>query len=215
LPIGFLEKSPQRTSNGELMPTADAANSIVVKKSAPYRGTTKVWSNRYHFDGDLPPDPTHWTTLCDAVVAAEKTIFESATEIIQIIGYDAGSASSSNPHGDAVFTKDYTQAGTFAPATGDVGAPGDCASIIRYSTPDRSTKNHPIYLMNYYHGVFRAASDPDTLAADQKTALEAYADDWLAGFSDGAETHVRCRPNGNVAIGRRVDPYVRHRDFPT
>jgi hypothetical protein len=69
--------------------------------------------------------------------------------------------------------------------------------------------------MNYMHGVYNTDADADLLAADQKLVMEGYADAWLAGFSDGAETHVRCGPSGHVATGRRVDPYIRHRDFPT
>jgi hypothetical protein len=69
--------------------------------------------------------------------------------------------------------------------------------------------------MNYYHGVFNESTGADELSPTQKTRLEAYADDWISGFSDGAENHERCGPRGAVATGRRVDPYVRHRDFPT
>jgi len=197
------------------MATADTKNSIVVKKSCSYRATTKVWSNRYHFDGDLPPDPAHWDTFMDNVVAAEALVISNLQEIIQVIGYDASSASGTNPHGDSVYAKDYTTVGSFTPAVGDVGAPGDCASLVRYGTPDRSTKNHPVYLMNYYHGVYRASTGADVLSPTQKTALEDYADAWIAGFTDGAETHERCGPRGAVATSRRVDPFVRHRDFPS
>jgi hypothetical protein len=197
------------------MATPDTRNSIVIKKQGGYRAGDKVWSNRYHFEGDLPATPAAWETLADAIVAQEKTVFHSEQTIIQAIGYDKASATSTNPHGDAVFAKDYTTAGTFTPATGDVGAPGDCASLVRYATPARSTKNHPVYLMNYYHGVFNRSASADTLSPTQKTALEAYADHWISGFSDGTENHERCGPRGAVATGRRVDPYVRHRDFPT
>lgn len=188
---------------------------MVVKKSGLYRGNTKIWSNRYHFDGDLPPNPAAWDTLMNAVVAAEKAVFSSDITIVQVVGYDASSASTTNPHGDAVYTKDYTTVGTLVPLSGEVGCPGDCASLVRYGTPERSSKNHPVYLMSYYHGVFNEDTNSDALAPTQKTALEAYADDWIAGFSDGAETHVRCGPTGAIATSRRVDPFVRHRDFPT
>jgi hypothetical protein len=194
---------------------ADTKSSIVVKKQADYRGLSKIWSNRYHFDGDLPPDPVHWNAFMDAVVDAEKLILPATVEIVQVVGYDAATASSTNPHGDAVYSRDYTTVGTFAPAVGDVGCPGDCAALIRYGTPVRSVKNHPVYLMNYYHGCFNTTTDGDHLAADQLAAMQTYGTAWITGFSDGTETHHRVGPRGAVATSRRVDPYIRHRDFPS
>lgn len=194
---------------------ADTASSIVVVKQGDYRGTTKQWSNRYHFDGTLPPDPAHWDTFMNAVVAAEKLVYDSFTEIVKVIAYDASSASSSNPHGDAIYAKDYTTAGTWVPATGDVGCPGDCASLLRYTTSKRSSKNHPVYLMNYYHGVHNTASAVDSVAADLLTLLETYGAAWISGFSDGADNHTRVGPDGTQALTVRCDPYVRHRDFPS
>jgi hypothetical protein len=192
----------------------DTRHSVVIVKNGPYRGTTRNWSNRYHFEGDLPPDSAHWTTLVDAITAQEKTILTAVTHIIQAVGYDSASATVTNPHGDAVFSKDYALAGTGGPWASADPSPGDAASLVRYATPARSSKNHPVYLFNYYHGCWSVAGDSDTLNAALKVALEAYADDWLAGFGDGAETHVRCGPHGAVATARRVDPFVRHRDFP-
>jgi hypothetical protein len=186
----------------------------VIKKNMPYRGFTQTWSNRYHFEGDLPPTPADWETFADAIVAEEKTVFESGTEIIEAIGYDSSTATSSNPHGDAVWTGTYSVAGTFTHTSGDQACPGDAAAIIRYSTPARSAKNHPVYLMNYYHGVFMSATTQDNLATDQKSALTAYGAAWVAGFSDGTENHERCGPRGAVALSALVNPYVRHRDFP-
>jgi hypothetical protein len=194
--------------------TPDTKNSIVIVKSGPYRGSDRQWSNRYHFEGDLPPDSAHWQTFADAIVADEKAIYTSIMEIVQAVGYDASTATSTNPHGDAVFSADYTTAGTGGPWATSDPSPGDAASIIRYSTPARSSKNHPVYLFNYYHGCWSVAGSPDTLNAALKTALEAYGTAWLTGYSDGAETHERCGPRGAVATSRRVDPFVRHRDFP-
>jgi hypothetical protein len=193
----------------------DTAHSIVVKKQGDYRGQTKIWSNRYHFTNDLPADPAHWDTFMNAVVAAEKLIYAASETIIQVVGYDASTASSSNPHGDAVYSKDYTTAGTFVPAGTDVGVPGDCASLVRYTTAVRSSKNHPVYLFNYYHGCWGDGTSADTQSPTQVTREETYATAWITGFSDGSETHSRCGPSGHVALTRRVDPFIRHRDFPS
>lgn len=197
------------------MATPDTRNSVVVKKSGGYRGGTKIWSNRYHFEGTLPTSPSEWDTLFGHIVAAEKTCFHSEQTIVECVGYDSASATSTNPHGDAVYAAPFAVTGTFTPGTNDVGAPGDCASLVRYSTPARSSKNHPVYLMNYYHGVFNLSNNADALSPTQQTALEDYADAWITGFSDGSIVHERCGPRGAVATGRRVDPFVRHRDFPT
>lgn len=196
------------------MATPDTRNSIVVTKQFGYRGSTRTFSNRYHFEGDLPADSTAWETLSDNITADEKLIFPSFVTIVQATGYDASTATSTNPHGDAVYTKVYSIAGTFVAGGGDVAIPGDSAGLVRYNTSARSSKNHPVYLFNYYHGGFRAASTTDDLASDWVTALDTYAGQWVTGFTDGTGARPRCGPRGAVALGHTIDPYVRHRDFP-
>lgn len=123
------------------------------------------------------------------------------------VGYDAGSEV-------PVFSKSYATAvtGSFGAS---VAAPGDAAALVRYSTAQRSVKNHPIYLFNYYHQAMAATAGPvDTLIAAQRTAIQTYAALWVSGFSDGTVTHHRCGPQGHVATGVFVDTFIRHRDFP-
>lgn len=175
-----------------------------------YRGSARLWSNRYHFDGSKPADNTKWTTFADAVTAAEKAIWQNSVgfQIVEALGYDAGSDV-------PVFTKTYALNGSHAAYTNYTMQPGDVAAMVRYSTADRTAKNHPLYLYNWYHFVLGGTAQPvDELHDTMQTAIGTYAAAWITGFSDGAVTHHRCGPNGNLATGYVVNEYLRHRDFP-
>lgn len=192
-------------------PTPSTVPSIKVVKTTPYLGGSVVWSNRYHFSGGTPADSTHWTTLANAVTTAEKAIYAASpvlTQIIETVGYAAGSEI-------PVFTKTYALNGTLAPAGTIPAAPGDAAVLVRYSTASRTAKNHPLYLFNYYHGIYtNGVGSQDYPWATQKTAIATYATSWITGFSDGSFTLVRCGPQGDLATGQLVGTYITHRDFP-
>jgi hypothetical protein len=185
-----------------------ATPSIKVTKSFTYRTVTKSFSNRYHFNGGTPSDTAHWTTLSDAIVAAEKAMLDAGVTITGTVGYAAGSDV-------PVFSKTYAVAGTGAFWASGIKPPGAAAGLIRYSTTARTAKNHPVYLFNYYHGVAAASNAAnDTVLGSQKTAMGTYAAAWIAGFSDGTITAVRAGPNGATATGHFEAPYLTHRDFP-
>lgn len=184
--------------------------SIKVIKSIPYQSGSRLVSNRYHFNGGTPADASHWHTLMDNVVAAEKLIYSALVEITDCIGYGAGSDI-------PVASKSYTTAGTWA-ATGPVSVtPSNVAILGRWSTAARTSKNHPVYLFSYFKGAYvdsASSGDQDTPAPAQVSLIDTYLGDWITGFSDGSITAVRAGPNGATATGHQVDPWLTHRDYP-
>jgi hypothetical protein len=184
-----------------------ATPSVKIEKTFTFKGNLKKFSNRYHFSGGTPADDAHWHTLMDAVTAAEKAIFPAATVIVAAIGYAAGSDS-------PVSSKTYSLSGT-NPLSGSQ-MPGESVALLRWATAARSTKNHPIYLFNYFHSAMRAASPTttDTLHPTQRSAIDTYAAAWIAGFSDGTLTLKRAGPNGANATGSFTEEFFTHRDFP-
>lgn len=186
---------------------ASTRPSIKVVKTINHRGVVRSWSNRYYMTGPIPSDATHWTTLSDGIVNAEKAVLADHVVITGTFGYAAGSDV-------PVFTKTYTTAGLIATGTTQ-RAPSEVVALVRYSTAVRTAKNHPVYLFNYYHGVYAdAIGTPDTLKAAQRTALQTYAGSWVSGFSDGTNLQVRSGPHGQTATGVFVDSLLTHRDFP-
>lgn len=186
-----------------------ATPSIKVVKTFNFKGGARLWSNRYHFLGGTPADATHWHTLMDAVTTAERAALTGDCTIVDALGYAAGSDV-------PVAEKVYSLAGTASVVSGAQITPGEVCGLVRYSTASRTSKNHPIYLFNYYHGmaVLFASGKADLLDANIKSALQTYATAWIAGFSDGTHTLTRAGPNGQAATGSIVEEYVTHRDFP-
>lgn len=184
-----------------------ATGSIRVIKNIEFRGGLREWSNRYYFDGTLPPDPATWEIFADNVVDLEKALFVSDIGFTRVVGYGAASDV-------GVYTKDYTTAGTFTGSDLE-NTPPDVAALGKWTTAKRTSKNHPVYLYNYWHGaLIHAATARDALLFAQFTAFNAYMQDWIDGITDGTVDHHRCGPDGTLALTGAVEEYVRHRDFP-
>lgn len=188
---------------------ATVVPSIRIVKSSPFKGGLRDFSNRYSFTGGVPADSAHWTTLADAIIAVEKTLYAGDKTIIEAIGYHAGSDV-------PVFSATYSTAGTLTPSGSSIDTPLQNAALIRWSTAARSTKNHPIYAFSYMHGVqyTDATSGWDKVAATQHSNYQTFAGDWIAGFSDGTNTYIRSTPSGHAAVGSVVEEWTTHRDFP-
>lgn len=188
-----------------------ATPSIKINHTFLYRGQTKTWSNRWHFNGGTPADPAHWSTLGLAIIAAEKLCFTNDVTLTGWVGYNAGS--------DLPIASGVTStAGTYTKPGGGYVMAGDAAAMMKWSTTARTSKNHPIYLFSYMHGILgNTSSAGDVVDSSQRALFNVYGAAWVTGFSDGTNTYVRAGPNG--ATGAYVvatNPwYVRHRDFPS
>lgn len=182
--------------------------SIKSTKEFTFRGASILFTNSYHLnEPTFSGTSTDWESVADAVVALEGAAMASTVTIVKIELFNAGSDLS-------IYEKAYTTVGSVDDTGGDQ-CPGDVAALVRYATDQRSTKNRPIYLYNWYHAALKATSgDPDTLLTAQKTALETLATDFITGFTIGGTTYRRAGPNGAVAQSRVVAGYLRHRDFP-
>jgi hypothetical protein len=179
----------------------------LVKQFTFRGGSGKQWTNRYHFGPDTPTTDAEWDALTDAVVTGEKACLPSYVTIVGSVCYAAGSDL-------PVHSKTYSTAGTLALGT-TIPTPGEAAALIRYSTTARTTKNHPVYLFNYYHGVrLDQPGDNDTVAAAQRTAMGTYATNWVSGGWVAGKSYKRRGPNGATAVGSLVETLVTHRDFP-
>lgn len=181
--------------------------SVKIVKHFSYEGGTKAWSNRYFVTGDDPSD-AQFVAIVSAIKTLEANCFTSVVSYDEAVGYHAGSEL-------PVWSETLSGSGGLTPATGRVRCPGDCVGIVRFSTDARTTKNHPVYLFKYYHGVYaQQSSQPDNIGDDFYAAYDALGAGLVTGVSDGSTTRHICGPRGAVAIGHTVQSYVRHRDFP-
>jgi hypothetical protein len=180
-----------------------------------YRGGVQQFSNRFHFSGGTPANDAAWAALSlDLRDHADGGVrkgyigcIPAHVTIVKALGYAAGSDI-------AAWSEDLSEAGERTSTT--FRCSGDSALLMRWLTAARSSKGHPIYLMSYIHGVQHESGNGDNLNTGDVTSAERFVERWWnGGFSDGTNTYHRAGPNGATAVSGVVDPFVRHRDFPT
>lgn len=181
--------------------------SIRVVHTCAYRGGTREVSNRYFFNGNDAPTDADFAALWVLLKPYERDTFPASEHLVRVLGTHPGSEV-------PVWEVNPSDVGTLDESGMD-RCPGDCAAIIRYTTTQRTTKNHPIYLWNYYKPCYKApGGPPDTLVNNNVTQLERIGQAWVDGFSVGGATLKKCGPYGAVAQSRLVLATIRHRDFP-
>lgn len=189
---------------------ASTQASVKIVKQFSYRGATKSYSNTYHLDASSVPDTTHWNTLFDNIVALEKACYPSSVTITGATGYNAGSDV-------PVASKGYSTAGTMTPGGNDVECPGDCCYMYKFTTTQRTSKNHPVYLFKYMKPAYRTTTGTnDQVTSTQTVPMNTFFNAWIAGgagFSDGTTTYHLAGPRGAVAQTKITPSYISHRDF--
>jgi hypothetical protein len=190
-----------------MAPAPSTRPSIKILYTIPYRGGSKTWSVRFHLSGGTPANSAAWAALSLALRTDLKAGISSGLSIVGAVGYAAGSEV-------PVWSEVVSVAGTLASGT---PATGDSAAMVRWTTDARSTKNHPIYLFNWFHGAsWSGSGSSDTLLAAQATVYANFATKFAsggAGYSDGTLTYHRAGPYGAVGLVGSCNQYVRHRDF--
>lgn len=181
--------------------------SIKWRFSSSYKGGTKVWSTTFHLTGGDWQDQAHFNTFADNMKAYLVTLITDRCTMIDATGYNGGSDL-------PVFTKSYNVACTQATSP-NWQSPLEQCILLRFTTTQRSTKNHPIYLFNYIHAVYPAgASSPETPNSALKSTWDSRCATFIAGITDGSLTRKRCGPRGAVAQTGAAETYLVHRDFP-
>lgn len=182
--------------------------SVKVIKQSPYKGGLKEWSNRWYFSPTGPMDLTTFEDLSDWLVGIEHNYLGTPCTIIGTTGYNPGSEV-------PVHTKTYSTACTATLAGSQSFATLEVASLWRFTTDQRSVKNHPIYGFKYYHQqILDTLPDREAMPPPHQASQQTDANLILAGNVVGGTTYFPCTAYGAVFQQAFVEPMYTHRDFP-
>lgn len=181
---------------------------LTIIKRFTYRGNnTEEWSNTYALSGATPTDSAAWRTLFDALVAEEKKLYHSTSQVVGGYGYDKIPAKGDH----AIYAIDLTVAPN-SPVNGtlpDAGNPsfsGDQAAWVRWGLDRFSSTGKRVYLRKYFHDGDRGTASPDVIATAYKTALNAFGTKMLDGSFAGGR-HITDK-NSATPIGSGASSYV-------
>lgn len=173
-----------------------------------WRGTTKQWSQLWHWTEGNWASQGQFDTFATLLFNNLKTFTNPRVTFVEAVAYNPGSFL-------PVFTHVIGSPGTYAEGT-PPEATGEACMLWKFTTDQRTTKNHPIYLFKWFHGVQAdGATDPDTLRNGTRTSAESVLTTILAGLSDGTNTRHYCGPRGAVAQTGSVNTKLHMREFPT
>ena len=182
--------------------------SLRVHMVVPYEGASHDWSMRFHFSGGVPASDADWLTFAEALWTSLKPGILDNVHRHAYTGY----VSDASP---AVFNSVPASAAGTCSRTGLQTQTAYIAANMYWPTDARDSRNHPIYLRNYVHGVVIQDADAcQPVGTVQKAALAAFAQafsDAGAGFSDGTNTYKRAGPNGAVGLSGLCAQYPSHR----
>lgn len=176
--------------------------------SFSWRGQTKSWSQLWHFTQGAWQDQGHFNATSDAVWNLIKLAIPARNTLVTTTAYNPGSFL-------PVYTKSYGATGSYTD-TANPQAPGEACMLVKFTTTQRTTKNHPIYLFKWFHGVQTdGATSPDLLRNGIQSTMQGNLNTLMAGVSDGTLTRKYCGPFGAVAQTAAVNTQLHIREFPT
>lgn len=191
------------------MATAPTQVGVKVEYHFGWRGATKNWSQLYHFNGPTSwDDQTHFDTFCTNLWNQIKQSLPARVTCDSMVGYNAGSFL-------PVYSHTIAAAGTYTDTTNPQAA-GEMCMLWKFTTDQRTTKNHPIYLFKWWHGMQTdGATSPDSLRSGIASTAATPIAALVSGISDGTNTRKYAGPRGAVAQTGTCLSTLHAREFPT
>jgi hypothetical protein len=179
---------------------------ITITKSFTWRGARELWSNVYHLDS-TPPSSTDWHALFIEAWTREYTFLPADVQLETGTGHTPGTPPVLVWEYDQPPTGEGGNPGAFVPTASDHLTPGDVAGWVRWTTDLKNSRGKPIYLRNYYHGIYVEA-DGNTIAPAQHTLMQELGQAWFNGLVADGRTYRRTGPNHGTPQGYAASTYA-------